>query len=142
MDSHPLERGCASQAPHFDSRPAGVDGSGVPRSSASAHPARDKILALVAEIGEKQRFLNSQLIGWAEAESEAVSKYDREIERLMQVHLTPEQEQRELDAIQGVYRRTDEQVSAHYDPLVARAKKELADLGSDLFDICESPTET
>jgi hypothetical protein len=107
-----------------------------------AHPARDKILALVAEIGEKQRFLNSQLIGWAEAESEAVSKYDREIERLMQVHLTPEQEQRELDAIQGVYRRTDEQVSAHYDPLVARAKKELADLGSDLFDICESPTET
>lgn len=102
------------------------------------HPEREKVLRLITEIGEKQRFLNSQLIGWAEAESDAVSKYDREIERLMQVDLTPDQEQRELNAIQTVYRTTDEQVSAHYDPLVVRAQKELSDLGSELFDLCES----
>lgn len=104
-------------------------------SAVQAHPERERILCLVAEIGEKQRFLNSQLIGWAEAESQAVSKYDREFERLMQIHLTPDREQLELDAIQKNYREADTQVSAHYDPIVLRAHTEVVTLADCLFDI-------
>lgn len=103
-----------------------------------SHADQDKILRLIGMIGEKQRYLNSQLIGWADAETEAVRKYDAEVDHLMQVHLSPDEEQREIDALQKVYRATDQQLLAHYDPLVVQAQRETSELGSELFDILES----
>jgi hypothetical protein len=109
---------------------------------ALAEPSRDsnkqkRIFDLLSRIGEKQRFLGSQLIGWADAESEAVKDFDAKAETLMQLRLSPDKEQKELDDIQTAYRQHDQVTAKHYDPIVSATQKELSHLGSELFDLLQ-----
>lgn len=96
---------------------------------------RERILGLVARIGEKQRSLQSQLMGWADAETEAIKAFDAKTETLMQLQLSPEKEQKEHDDLQAEYRKNDELMLKHYDPIVTSLQKEASDLGNELHDL-------
>ena len=56
----------------------------------------------------------------------------------MQLRLSPDKEQKELDDIQTAYREQDQVIAKHYDPIVSATQKELSDLGSELFDLLQS----
>jgi hypothetical protein len=64
-----------------------------------------------------------------------VKDFGAKMETLMQLRLSPDEEQKELDSLQLEFRRFEEVTSKHYDPVVVTTQRELSDLGSELFEI-------
>ena len=64
-----------------------------------------------------------------------MKNFDAKTETLMQLRLSPDEEEKELDNLQLEFRRSEEVTSKHYDPVVVTTQRELSDLGSELFEI-------